>query len=385
VEFAKYQGLGNDFVIMDGRSGPPVDPDGTQVRWLCDRRLGIGADGVILALPPQQGGDLRMRIFNGDGSEPEMCGNGIRCLARFVADQQQGTCPATLAIETMAGLMGTTLQDHGQVTVDMGEPRLEPAAIPTTLGIGAQQVVAERLLVAGQVLEVTAVSMGNPHVVIPVADVDRVDLEQLGLALETHPAFPNRTNVHFLQVLGDQQLRLRTWERGVGVTMACGTGACAALVAAHLLGLSQRKARVVLPGGPLTIDWRNDRHVFMTGPARRTFMGHVTLDSLAAAAATESLVSPPAGPLGDQATEDVSSEDAPPSTDTEAAAYAQAMSFLANTSLDDMLKLAANSLPQRTQRRGGPPIPPPGEPMSDRDRRGHLDGAGGSVLQGGPA
>ncbi|MCY4056354.1 MAG: diaminopimelate epimerase [Cyanobacteria bacterium MAG CAR4_bin_6] len=365
MEFAKYQGLGNDFVIMDGRSGPPMAPDGTQVRRLCDRRLGIGADGVILALPPQQGGDLRMRIFNGDGSEPEMCGNGIRCLARFVADQQQGACPANLAIETMAGLMGATLQDHDQVTVDMGEPRLESAAIPTTLGMGARQVVAERLLVAGQVLEVTAVSMGNPHVVIPVADVDQVDLEQLGPALETHPAFPNRTNAHFLQVLSDQQLRLRTWERGVGVTMACGTGACAALVAAHLLGLSQRKARVVLPGGPLTIDWRDDRHVFMTGPARRIFTGHVALDSLAAAAATEPPASPPADSPGDQATEDA------PSTDTEAAAYAQAMSFLANTSLDDMLKLAANSLPQRTQRRGGPPIPPPGEPIPDRDRCGN--------------
>lgn len=370
MEFAKYQGLGNDFVIMDGRSGPPMDPNGTQVRQLCDRRLGIGADGVILALPPQQGGDLRMRIFNGDGSEPEMCGNGIRCLARFVADQQQGACPATLAIETMAGLMRTTLQDRGEVTVDMGEPRLEPAAIPTTLGIGSRQVVAERLLVAGQVLEVTAVSMGNPHVVIPVGDVDQVDLEQLGPALETHPAFPNRTNVHVLQVLGDRQLRLRTWERGVGATMACGTGACAALVAARLLGLSQRKAQVVLPGGPLTIDWRDDRRVFMTGPAQRTFTGHVALDSLAAPAATESPTSPPARPLVDQATEDAPSEDAP-STDTEAAAYAQAMSFLANTSLDEMLKLAANSLPQRTQRRGGPPIPPSAETMSDRDRRGH--------------
>ena len=342
-----------------------MEPDATQVKQLCDRRLGIGADGVILALPQQQGGDLRMRIFNGDGSEPEMCGNGIRCLARFVADQQQGTCAATLAIETMAGLMHTTLQDHGQVTVDMGEPRLEPTAIPTTLGIGARQVVAERLLVAGQVLEVTAVSMGNPHAVIPVADVDQVDLEQLGPALETHPAFPNRTNVHVLQVLSDQQLRLRTWERGVGTTMACGTGACAALVAAHLLGLSQRKAQVILPGGPLTIDWRDDHHVFMAGPAQRTFIGHVALDSLAAAAATESPAVPPVGPLGDQATEGDAS------TDAQAAAYAQAMSFLANTSLDEMLKLAANSLPQRTQRRGGPPIPPPGEPMPDRDRRGH--------------
>ena len=347
MEFAKYQGLGNDFVIVDGRSGPPMEPDGAQVRQLCDRRLGIGADGVILALPPRQGGDLRMRIFNGDGSEPEMCGNGIRCLARFVADQHQGVCPDTLTIETMAGPMDARLQDQGQVTVDMGEPRLEPAAIPTTLGVDARQVVAERLLVIGQVLEVTAVSMGNPHVVIPVADVAQVNLEQLGPALETHPAFPNRTNVHFLQVLSDQHHRLRTWERGVGSTMACGTGACAAVVAARLLGLGQRKARVTLPGGTLTVHWRDDNHVFMTGPAQRTFVGQVGLDALGAEAENEA------------------------TGDTEAVAQAKAMAFLANTSLDEMLELAANSLAQRTQRRGGPPANPPGEPVPDWDHRGH--------------
>ena len=379
MEFAKYQGLGNDFVIVDGRSGPAMDPNATHMRQLCDRRLGIGADGVILALPPQQGGHLRMRIFNGDGSEPEMCGNGIRCLARFVADQDQGICPDTLTIETMAGPMHTSLQGLGQVTVDMGEPHLEPAAIPTTLGVGARQVVAERLLVAGQVLEVTAVSMGNPHAVIPVADVDQVDLEQLGPALETHPAFPNRTNVHFLQVLGDQQLRLRTWERGVGPTMACGTGACAALVAAHLLGLSQRKAQVSLPGGALTIDWHDDNHVFMTGPAQRTFAGHVVLDQLEAAAATASpnqdrTAAPAARTIPDAPQAHVPGVQ--PAADgaaaeAEAAAYAQTMSFLANTSLDKMLELAANSLAERTQRRGGPPVPPPGEPVPDWDHRGH--------------
>ena len=381
MEFAKYQGLGNDFVIVDGRSGPPIEPNGAQVRQLCDRRLGIGADGVILALPPQQGGHLRMRIFNGDGSEPEMCGNGIRCLARFVADQDQGAYPDTLTIETMAGPMRTSLQDQGQVTVDMGEPHLEPAAIPTTLGVGARQVVAERLLVAGQVLEVTAVGMGNPHAVVPVADVDQVDLEQLGSALETHPAFPNRTNVHFLQVLDDQQLRLRTWERGVGPTMACGTGACAALVAAHLLGLSHRKAQVSLPGGTLTIDWRHDNHIFMTGPAQRTFVGHVVLDQLLEAAATPPSPNQegtaPSGattvPDGRQARgpgAQPAAEEAAPG-EVEAAAYAQTMSFLANTSLDKMLELAANSLAERTRRRGGPPVPLPGEPAPDRDHHGH--------------
>ena len=379
MEFAKYQGLGNDFVIVDGRSGLPVPCEAIHMRQLCDRRLGIGADGVILALPPRQGGDLRMRIFNGDGSEPEMCGNGIRCLARFMKDQDQETCPDHLTIETMAGPMHTDLQDHGQVTVDMGEPRLEPAAIPTTLGLSARQVVAERLLVVGRVLEVTAVSMGNPHAVIPVAAVDQVDLEQLGPALENHPAFPNRTNVHFLQVLGDQHLRMRTWERGVGATMACGTGACAALVAAHLLGLSQRKAQVSLPGGILTIDWRDNNHVLMTGPAQRTFIGHVVLDQLewpaatthpgeeatAASAATHIPDGTRAGAIDEQPTTDGTPAEA------DGAAYARAMSFLANTSLDKMVELAANSLAERTRRRGGPPIPPSAEPVPDPEHRGH--------------
>ena len=383
MEFAKYQGLGNDFVIVDGRSGLPVNLSAIQVQQICDRRWGIGADGLILALPQQQGGDLRMRILNGDGSEPEMCGNGIRCLARFVADRDQGVCPDTLTIETLAGPMQTSLQDRGQVTVDMGEPHLEPAAIPTTLGVGAQQVVAERLLVAGQVLEVTAVGMGNPHAVIAVADVDRVDLEQLGPALETHPAFPNRTNVHFLQALSDQHLRLRTWERGVGATMACGTGACAGLVAAHLLGLSRRNAQVSLPGGALIIDWRDDNHVFMTGPAQRTFVGHVALDQLEAGAATASPNGERTGAPAARASLAADTPDSPraggpgaqpaaegTAGEAEEAAYAQTMSFLANTSLDEMLKLAADSLAQRTQRRGGPPTAPPGEPVPDRDRRG---------------
>ena len=377
MKFAKYQGLGNDFVIIDGRDGTAIDPKAAHMKQLCDRRLGIGADGVILALPQQQGGDLRMRIFNGDGSEPEMCGNGIRCLARFVKDQDHESCPDTLTIETMAGLMYTTLQDQGQVTVDMGEPHLNPAAIPTTLGLGAEQVVAERLLVAGQVLEVTAVSMGNPHAVIPVVDVDQVNLEQLGPVLETHSAFPNRTNVHFLQVLSNQQLRLRTWERGVGPTMACGTGACAALVAAHLLGLSQRKAQVTLPGGTLTIDWRDNNHIFMTGPAQRTFSGYMELDQLELVAAKASPNSEAAlvatgipGTPQDSVGDEQSTTDSP-SAEVEAVAYAQTMSFLANTSLDKMLELAANSLAERTQRRGRHPIPPPGEPVPDWENRGH--------------
>jgi len=391
VEFAKYQGLGNDFVVVDGRSGPPIDLNGVQVQQLCDRRFGIGADGVILALPPQEGGDLRMRILNGDGSEPEMCGNGIRCLARFVADQAPDSCPGVLTIETLAGPMHITLQEQEQVMVDMGEPRLEPTAIPTTLGDGGQRVVGERLLVAGQVLQVTAVSMGNPHAVIPVADVEQVDLDQVGPAVETHPAFPQRTNVHFFQVLDEQRLRMRIWERGVGPTMACGTGACAVAVAAHVLGLSQRKVQVHLPGGVLTIHWHSNNHVFMTGPAQLSFVGQVALDQLQATgpnynrwgAAARAMAMPAQPPLdglpvgaGDQqsgagqtASAATKLESAEP--ESEAEAYAQTMRFLANTSLDQMLELAANSLAQRTQRRGGPPIiSPPGDPLAHWDHGG---------------
>jgi len=277
--FSKYQGLGNDFLLFDGRMLGEVgnsEPDPAAIRQICDRRFGVGADGLILALPPRQGGEVRMRIFNADGSEPEMCGNGIRCLARFLADRDGEGPGRRWSIETLAGTIVPELQGDGSVRVNMGPPCLSPETIPTTLALGPAGLPQGDLMVAGQTLAVAAAGMGNPHVVIPVADLDGVDLEGLGPLLEQHGAFPARTNVHFVQVLAPDHLRMRVWERGAGPTLACGTGACATLVACHRLGLADRRARIDLPGGPLEIEWDGaSGPVFMTGPAQAVFHGRL--------------------------------------------------------------------------------------------------------------
>ena len=276
LPFSKYQGLGNDFLILDGRA----EADGeaclgltpAAVVQLCDRRFGVGGDGVIVALPPRQGGELRMRIFNADGSEPEMCGNGIRALARFLADSDGDLPGRTWQVETLAGRIVPQLMEDGRIRVDMGAPFLDPTQVPTTLPLGPCGLPQGELEVAGERLAGAAAGMGNPHVVIPVADLAAVDLERLGPALEHHPAFPARTNVHFVQVLAPNHLAMRVWERGAGPTLACGTGACATLVACHLLGLCENQARVDLPGGPLEISWEGAGHpVLMTGPAEPVY------------------------------------------------------------------------------------------------------------------
>ncbi|MFO0038799.1 MAG: diaminopimelate epimerase [Synechococcaceae cyanobacterium] len=276
LPFSKYQGLGNDFLILDGRD----EADGEAclgltaeaVIRLCDRRFGVGGDGVIVALPPQQGGELRMRIFNADGSEPEMCGNGIRALARFLADSDGDLPGRAWQVETLAGRIVPQLMEDGRIRVDMGAPFLEPAQVPTTLPVGSCGLPQGELEVSGERLAVAAAGMGNPHVVIPVADLAAVDLERLGPALEHHPAFPARTNVHFVQVLAPDHLAMRVWERGAGPTLACGTGACATLVACHQLGLCGNRARVDLPGGPLEISWGGPgQPVLMTGPAEPVY------------------------------------------------------------------------------------------------------------------
>jgi len=277
--FSKYQGLGNDFLLIDARTLGELgseEHNPEAILQICDRRFGVGADGLILALPPRQGGELRMRIFNADGSEPEMCGNGIRCLARFLADRDGDAPGRRWLIETLAGTIVPELQADGSVRVDMGPPFLSPETVPTTLAVGPAGLPQGVLMVAGQTLAVAAAGMGNPHVVIPVADLDAVDLETLGPLLEQHDAFPARTNVHFVQVLSPNHLRMRVWERGAGPTLACGTGACATLVACHLLGLAERRARLDLPGGALEIEWDGaSGPVWMTGPAEAVFHGQL--------------------------------------------------------------------------------------------------------------
>lgn len=276
IEFTKYHGLGNDFILIDNRqSSEPILTD-VQAVQLCDRHFGIGADGVIFALPATSpDADYKMRIFNSDGSEPEMCGNGIRCLARFLADlAAPSRTPQTYQIETLAGMITPQIQADGQVTVDMGVPRLTAAEIPTTLMEEEYRVIAQPLEVAGQTWKVTCVSMGNPHCITFVDNVAEIPLESIGPQFEHHPVFPQRTNVEFIQVVAPDYLKMRVWERGAGITLACGTGACASLVAGFITGRCQRKATIELPGGPLVIEWsESNERIYMTGPAQRVFTG----------------------------------------------------------------------------------------------------------------
>ncbi len=278
-EFTKYQGLGNDFVLIDNRANaePCLTPE--QSIRVCDRHFGVGADGVIFLLPGQQGADYTMRIYNSDGSEPEMCGNGIRCLARFIVDLEGkigGT--QTYRIDTLAGPITPEVQPDGQVRVNMGQPRLLAAEIPTTLTAPDEKVINCPLDVEGQSWDVTCVSMGNPHCITFVEDVMAIPLEKLGPKFEHHPVFPQRTNTEFIQVVRSNYLKMRVWERGAGATLACGTGACAVLVAGVLTGNCDPTATIELPGGPLQIEWTGlDQAVYMTGPAQKVFTGILDL------------------------------------------------------------------------------------------------------------
>lgn len=279
IAFSKYHGLGNDFVLVDNRHQTDLILTPEQVTKWCDRNFGIGADGVIFTLPGQNGTDYTMRILNSDGSEPEMCGNGIRCLAKYVADLETAdgyptAPPRAYTVHTLAGTMTPTLQLDGQVTVDMGEPILLAGKIPTTLSAPDQRVISQSLEAAGETWIVTCVSMGNPHCITFVDDADGIDLAQLGPQFEHHPAFPQRTNTEFIEVVSRDYLKMRVWERGAGATLACGTGACASLVAGVLTERCDRAATVELPGGPLRIEWSaTDNRVYMTGPAEKVFAG----------------------------------------------------------------------------------------------------------------
>ncbi len=274
IEFVKYHGLGNDFILIDNRSSSEPLLTQKQAVKLCDRHFGIGADGVIFALPGQDS-DYTMRIFNSDGSEPEMCGNGIRCLAQFLVGLEGDRSKiAKYRIHTLAGIITTQIVADGQVKVDMGMPRLLAAEIPTQLSPGNNKVIDQPLEVAGQSWSVTCVSMGNPHCITFVEDVAAVPLEIIGPQFEHHAVFPQRTNTEFIQVVRYDYLKMRVWERGAGATLACGTGACASLVAGVLTGRCDRIAVVELPGGCLEIEWSDlDQKLYMTGPAQRVFAG----------------------------------------------------------------------------------------------------------------
>lgn len=276
IKFTKYHGLGNDFILIDNRSSsiPAITP--IEAIKLCDRHFGIGADGVIFALPGVNNTDYTMRIFNSDGSEPEMCGNGIRCFAGFVADLEgEERNKDKYRIHTLGGVITPQLMPDGQVKVDMGLPRLLAGEIPTTITNAEEKVINHSLEVAGKSWDVTCVSMGNPHCITFVDDVAAIPLQAIGPSFEHHPVFPQRINTEFVEVVSRDYVKMRVWERGAGITLACGTGACATLVAGVLTGKCDRAATVELPGGLLYIEWSDEQRLYMTGPAEKVFTGMI--------------------------------------------------------------------------------------------------------------
>jgi diaminopimelate epimerase len=274
-QFVKMEGLGNDFIVAHEFPGGQMPAAGL-VAGLCDRRRGIGADGLILVLP-SSAADFRMRIWNSDGSEAEMCGNGIRCCAVY-AHAMKLSGKKTLAFETGAGIITTTWQKNGLVCVDMGRPVLSAPLVPTMKVSG--KVVMEDLLVDRMRFKVTAVSMGNPHAVIFDEHLTDELVHIWGKKMETLPFFPKKTNVEFVSVISPAEIRMRVWERGCGETLACGTGACASVVAGIVNNLLAHRVTVHLPGGDLLVEWDGgeDGPVYLTGPGKEVFRGSVALD-----------------------------------------------------------------------------------------------------------
>ncbi|WP_093037455.1 diaminopimelate epimerase [Thiocapsa roseopersicina] len=274
LSFSKMQGLGNDFVVLDATEHPiAIDP--ALARRLSDRRFGIGCDQILLVEPPRlPDTEFYYRIFNADGSEVEQCGNGARCFARFVRDRGL-TEHDEIPVGTAAGPIRLYLEDAGQVRVDMGAPEFEPERIPF---LADRRALTYDLDIAGESLVIGAVSMGNPHAVILVENLDTAPVARLGPLVESHPRFPQRVNVGFMQILARDHLRLRVYERGAGETLACGTGACAAMVHARQRDLVDSRVRVSLPGGDLLIAWSAPgESVWMTGPAVQVFEGEIAL------------------------------------------------------------------------------------------------------------
>lgn len=269
-------GIGNDYVYVNTFEETVRDPVQLAVQ-ISDRHFGVGGDGLILIGPSERGAPVRMRVFNADGSEAEMCGNGLRCVAKYVFDRTM-VQETRFPIETGAGLLVVEVTPDARgraerVRINMGRPRLQRREIPMR-GDPEAQAVREKIEVLGRSFELTAVSMGNPHCVIFLEeDMDGFEVARYGPAIERHDFFPRRTNVEFVRRLSRGELVQRTWERGSGETLACGTGASAVCVAAHLLGLSDRKVRIHLRGGDLDLEWTEDGFVFKTGPATEVFTG----------------------------------------------------------------------------------------------------------------
>lgn len=280
--FSKYQGLGNDFIIFDARRNNldhlfSINKDNF-IEHLCNRNFGIGADGIILILESNNKCFVRMKIYNSDGSEPEMCGNGIRCLIAFLNDNNEINELSEIPIETKAGLILTSIDGNENIKVNMGEPILSPLDIPTKLLMNSLKVPNGVITLKDQILNVYAASMGNPHMIVFVNDIEGIPFQEWGSFLEKHNTFPNDTNVHFVEIIDKSNIKVKVWERGCGPTLACGTGACACLVVTSKLGKTLNNANVYLPGGKLEVEWPNQSGpVFMQGPALKVFSGEIDI------------------------------------------------------------------------------------------------------------
>lgn len=275
MKFTKMHGLGNDYVYVNTFDQREPEDPAALARVISDRHFGVGSDGLILIGPSATSADARMRMFNADGSESEMCGNGIRCVAKYIHDHDIAR-RSRVTVETGRGILTLDLEVEGgqarRVRVDMGLPILKAAEIPTTLP--GDPPVNVPLEIEGRKLLVTAVSTGNPHAIVYVDDVSNFPVESIGPLLERHPTFPRRVNAHFVEVIGPAEVRMRTWERGSGITLACGTGACSVCVAGVLTGKTGRKILAHLPGGDLELEWPGEgQSVFMTGPATEVYSG----------------------------------------------------------------------------------------------------------------
>lgn len=275
MKFTKMQGIGNDYIYVNCFDQSVINPS-ELAKIVSDRHFGVGSDGLIM-ICPSEAADCKMTMFNADGSEAQMCGNGIRCVGKYV--YERGLVKKdVITVETACGVKTLRLNIHGDkvksVKVDMGEPELKPELIPVKAE--GSLFIRQLVDVDGKRYEVTCVSMDNPHAVVFLKDIDGLDILKLGPKFENHPLFPERINTEFVEVMGESALRMRVWERGAGETLACGTGACAALVAANLCGFCDRSAMVVLKGGSLEVEWDGKtNHVFMTGPAEFVFDGEL--------------------------------------------------------------------------------------------------------------
>jgi len=284
LNFTKMHGLGNDFIVIDAIS-QKVDLNTEQVRFLADRHFGVGCDQLLLVEASEQKNiDFKYRIFNADGGEVEQCGNGARCFARFVKEKKL-TNKTTIVVQTYTGLITLQLTEQDKVTVDMGKPEFHPEKLPFILSIGDSQAnnrytlaIKNSMTKQTENIEFSAVSMGNPHITIKVDDLEHYPVQEIGKLLESHPSFPNRVNVGFMQIIDKQHIKLRVYERGAGETLACGTGACAAVANGITQQWLSGKVKVILATGYLQIEWQNNEHsLMMTGAASFVYEGQIML------------------------------------------------------------------------------------------------------------